>query len=131
MKDTAFFPAKFQPLHLGHIISICRIKEMDYKYIIIGLTHDVPHIRTPEENMEILKRIFNYDYTSKRMSFEIIDKTLLDHECLHDFPGDIDVLSGNPEVLKWAEKYGYNPVFFPRTEGVGFSGTEIRRLYNL
>jgi nicotinamide mononucleotide adenylyltransferase len=131
--NTAIFPGKYQPLHLGHILSICRIKEMGYQEIYIILTHDTPHITTPEENEAIIKKIFEYDFKSGRMKSMIISKTLLDHDSLKlpNSRNTYDILTGNKSVLKWSKNHGYNPVFFPRTEGVGYSGSEIRKLYNL
>ena len=54
---VAFFPGKFQPVHLGHIISLMKIYE-DYDKIIIGITDDNPRILTLEERRNIFHSIF-------------------------------------------------------------------------
>ena len=45
---TVFFPGKFQPVHLGHIISIMNIYEK-FDKIIIGITQDKPEVLTQNE----------------------------------------------------------------------------------
>jgi len=42
MKNV-LFPGKFQPPHLGHIITIMRLRK-DYNKIIIGITDDKPEV---------------------------------------------------------------------------------------
>ena len=42
-KSVAFFPGKFQPVHMGHITSLMKIYD-DYDKIIIGITSDSPAI---------------------------------------------------------------------------------------
>lgn len=126
----AIFPGKFQPMHLGHILSICRVRDMGYEKILIILTHDGPKITTPEENISILKQVFKRDVELKKIEFMILPKTLLDETSLHENPNEYDIFSGNPKVLEWAKKYGYNPIYLERTNGFGYSGAFLREIWN-
>ena len=50
-KPVAFFPGKFQPVHMGHITSLMRIFD-DYDKIIIGITSDSPNVLSLNERKE-------------------------------------------------------------------------------
>ena len=51
-KSVAFFPGKFQPVHMGHITSLMKIYN-DYDKIIIGITSDSPIILSLQERRDI------------------------------------------------------------------------------
>lgn len=123
---TVLFPGKFQPPHLGHVITLfCLARE--YRRVIILVTNDNPQLLSLQERVKILEKVF------RRPEFNIIsisDK-LTSHDRSHverlfkDNPFDI-IVSGNPEVVNWALRNGLTTRLYPRSEGPGFSGTELR-----
>ena len=54
-------------------------------------------------------------------------KAFLERDNFEDLPHFDVFVSGNPEALKNLEKLGYKTRYAPRTEGVGYSGTELRK----
>jgi len=117
---VAIFMGKFQPPHLGHIRTILRIYR-DYSKLIIGVTED-KRVMSAYDVKNILDEIF-IDYDS--IEVEIIKGIV--EEGTAEIPNDIDIiLSGNQKVLdKLSNRY--KTKFIPRTEGIGYSGTELRK----
>ena len=118
-KGVGLFLGKFQPPHLGHIRTILNIKD-NYSQLIIGITED-KKILNPSEIQAILMDIFK-DFTN----IEVIVIKGIVEQGTAKLPSDIDVvLSGNHKVLdKLSSKY--KTEFVARTEGIGYSATEIR-----
>ncbi|SFV70675.1 Y4yB [hydrothermal vent metagenome] len=118
-KSVGLFLGKFQPPHLGHIRTILNIKNK-YSRLIIGITED-ERILKPKEIQNILIDVFK--------DFENIEVVII-HGIVEQgtakLPNDIDVvLSGNHKVLdKLSSRY--KTEFVARTEGIGYSATEIR-----
>ena len=54
---TALFPGKFQPPHLGHIISIMSICDQ-YDKVIVAVTDDNPKILTLDKRVDIFSNYF-------------------------------------------------------------------------
>ena len=55
----AFFPGKFQPVHLGHIVTLMSIYN-EYDKIIVGITEDKPDIISQEERKSIFESVLKY-----------------------------------------------------------------------
>ncbi len=117
---TAVFLGKFQPPHLGHIRTILRIYR-DYKKLIIGITEDQKVMGT-----ESVKAIFDEVFSS----FDTIETMIIPGVVERGtaiLPNEVDiVLSGNRKVLHLLSDK-YETKFVERTNGIGYSGTEIRK----
>lgn len=120
-----FFPGKFQPPHLGHIMSIMDIYD-NYEKIIIAITDDKPKILTLNERVDIFKIIFKHMKKIQIITLEDIIITKLEDDI--NLPKFDICISGNKDVLNKMTDLGYNVEFLDRSKGIGYSGTEIRTL---
>lgn len=123
-KDIAFFPGKFHPPHLGHLKTILKIIPA-YNKVIVGISGDIPDdpMITQEEVFSTLEEFFDkYENVEVKMfSGRLIDKP--DKLGLPIF--DV-ILSGNPDVLEWAESIGVKNKHIDRSLGE-LSSTYIRK----
>ena len=120
----AFFPGKFHPPHIGHLLTIMRLLPK-YERLIVGVSEHLPEntITTPENILSLLKEFFK---DSEKVEICCIKGTLVKKMNLEGLP-DFDVmLSGNREVLDWAKKHNLKTEYIPRSEGLLCNGTEIR-----
>jgi len=116
-----FFPGKFQPPHIGHVISISKL--LGNNHVIIGITEGPPRVMKREEVKEIFETIFR-----NSVEYHCIDGILTDHKTIENLP-EFDILvSGNDEVIEWGINLGLTVRKIPRTEGLGCCGTELRKL---
>jgi len=120
----AFFPGKFQPAHLGHVLTVMSLYD-DYDKIIIGITDDGPYICSRPCTQEVFIKVFRL---LPKVKIVLIDGILCDKKSPMGLPVFDVLLSGNSAVIKWATKYGVTCKNIPRSEGLGFSGTEIRSI---
>lgn len=126
-KGVAFFPGKFQPPHLGHIISLMQLYPR-YDKIIIGITEDVPNVLSQEERKAIFEKAFEH---LPKFKVVLINGVLTEANSLKGLP-EFDVcVSGNKKVIEKLRSLGKEAEFLPRSEGAYFSGTKIRKLLNL
>jgi len=99
----------------------------EYESIIVGITEDIP-----EDGFNISaknrKRIFDlaFKYMPK-VKVCIIKGTIVKSKDLNNLPYFDICLSGNKKVLKKIRYFGKKAKYVPRTKGVGFSGSDIRR----
>jgi len=122
----AFFPGKFQPPHIGHIETIMSLYDK-YDKIIVGITEDIPHVI---EQIEVKNRFsFIFKHLPK-FQFEIIEGILTESKSFDHLPSFDILLSGNEKVIQKAKLLGFKTKFIERSEGIGYSGTEIRSLIN-
>jgi len=125
---VAFFPGKFQPPHLGHILTLLDVYDK-YDKLIIGVTEGPPRVMSLDDTVKILEDIFRH------IPFVVIfpiKGTLDDDSALPYLPKDWDVIvTGNEFVIDVAKEHGWNWEFIPRSKGIGYSGTELRKLYEL
>jgi len=120
----AFFPGKFQPPHIGHVITMSKIKH-DYKKVLIGITEDEPRVMTPEEVANVFKKIFpEFDYTIIPGRLTEYCKTDIAESHIPEF--DV-LLTGNDDVINWAKNLRIPTKKIERAKGHMFSGTEIRK----
>lgn len=128
----AIFPGRFQPPHVGHILTIVGIYPL-YDKIFVAVTGDtyegtkMPVMKAVEVK-EILERIFAFMPKIKVIyggtGFRI-------REYFYDLPKFDIVLTGNKEVLKNMAINKVRAKYVARSEGVGWNGTEIRQgIYN-
>ena len=126
MKDkTAAFFGKFQPPHLGHIITIKRILK-DFNKIIIVITNDKSKQSLDTKQ---IKKIFEEAFEdNKNISFEVINGSIEEGTAsVKDLNFDVAV-SGNNKIISILDLMGYKTLFQPRSIGPGFSSSEIRSL---
>ena len=123
----ALFPGKFQPIHLGHIITIMDIYDK-YEKIIIGITEDKPEVLTQSERKNIFETIFKY---LPKVEVVLIKGVITGSKNLKRLPKFDICLTGNKEVIETMTQLGINAQFLERSIGIGYSGTEIRTLLNI
>lgn len=126
--SVGFFPGKFQPPHIGHIITISKLLK-DYNKIIIGITEDEPRIMPREKVKEIFNTIFEPFIQFSHVDTILIDGILTKRENIDDLPKFDVLLSGNDKVLNWGLKHRFTVKNIPRSKGIGYSGIQIRKLY--
>jgi nicotinamide mononucleotide adenylyltransferase len=125
-RQIAFFPGKFHPPHIGHILTILNILPK-YKKLIIGVTEDIPENKVI--NCEGIINTLNLFFKSfNNVEITLIKGTLTKKTNLDGLPEFDILLSGNEEVLKWAENYKLKSCYVPRSDGFLCSGNEIRFL---
>jgi cytidyltransferase-like protein len=122
----AFFPGKFQPPHLGHVLTIVGLLDK-YNKVIIGVTDDTPKILEQSDRVSIFKKIFKYTDSIEVIPIQgiLTQYTQQDIFLLPDF--DI-CISGNKDVIDNLKLLGIYSEFSERSKGIGYSGTEIRSL---
>lgn len=116
-----FFPGKFQPPHIGHVITISKLKNIGN--VIIGISEDSPQIIPIQKVLDIFKTIFNGS-----VDYFLIKGRLIDYKNIEGFPNFDVLVSGNDKVIEWGLKIGLAVKRFPRSEGIGCSGEELRRM---
>lgn len=104
IKPIAFFPVKANPPHLGHILTLLRIKD-DYRKIMISVL-DVNLFITSKEIIEILKFILN-NYPNK-FYFNIHKESFITRTNFDELPFDREdiIVTGNKKVYDNVKKYG-------------------------
>lgn len=116
-----FFPGKFQPPHIGHVLTIAKL--MNNNHVIIGITQGEPRVVSQEKVKQIFETIFR-----NKVEYHLVKGTLTDYKKLEGLP-EFDVLvTGNDEVIEWGIKLGLTVRKVSRSDGIGCSGTELRNL---
>jgi len=120
---TVLFCGKFQPPHIGHVITLSKIKRQ-YKNVIVGITEDEPRVMPPEKVEVTFSLIF------PEFKYVIIPDRLTDYSkqdlAESNIPQFDLMLTGNQEVIDWANRLRIPVRFFPRAKGQMYSGSEIR-----
>ena len=123
-KSVAFFPGKFQPVHMGHIISLMKIFD-DYDKIIIGITSDSPNVLSLKSRKEIFKSVLS---RFNKFEYVLFDTALVNIKDTNTLPKFDVCVTGNQSVVDFMEKNNFKTRLLSRSEGVGYSGTEIRSI---
>ena len=118
---VALFPVKANPPHLGHILTLLRIKD-DYDKIIISVL-DVNLFITPKEVIKIFKKVFDhfpnkFHYFIHQYSFTT--KTEFDYLPPYDI-----IVTANKKVYDNVKKHGINVKLIERTPY--YRGEDIRK----
>jgi len=128
----AIFPGRFQPPHVGHILTIIGIYPL-YDRIFVAVTGDtyegtkMPVMKACEVK-EILERIFAFMPKIKVIYGGTGFRT---REYFYDLPKFDIVLTGNSAVLENMVVNKIKAKYVARSEGVGWSGETIRQsIYN-
>lgn len=122
-QKVALFPCKANPPHLGHILTLLKLKD-DYDKIIIDVL-DVKLLISADESIVILKKILNYipgkfEYNKHKRSY------------IYEYPEKIpkcdEVVTGNIKLYNKMIKQGINVRLIERTPI--YKGELIRKAYN-
>ena len=125
-RKIAFFPGKFHPPHIGHILTMLKILPK-YKKLIIGVTEDMPEKKVT--NATGIMNTLNLFFSSfDNVEIVLIKGVLTERKNLGDLPKFDVLLSGNNEVLIWAKNNDVKTCYVSRSEGFLCSGTEIRSI---
>lgn len=127
--SIAFFPGRFQPPHIGHILTLMRLYPQ-YDKIIIGISENTyggrkKQILSPKTVKAILGNVFQH-----LPKFEVIlsGESVITRETFDDLPKFDVVIGGNPRTIHRLERIGVKVKFEPRSEGVGWCSTELREI---
>jgi len=127
-RKVAFFPGKFHPPHIGHILTLLR-ELPKYNKLIIGVTEDTPEDRVTDAK-NIVKTLKMFFDGFSNVEIILINGVLTEKTNLDGLP-EFDVLiSGNENVVSWADKNGIVSLEVPRSDGFLCSGTEVRSVIN-
>ena len=120
----AVFPGSFDPITVGHLDIVNKgLKVFDE--IIIGITSDSPNILSLQERREIFEKVLSKFNKFKYVFFDTALVDIKDNAILPKF--DVCV-TGNPTVVDYMKKNNFKTRILSRSEGVGYSGTEIRSI---
>ena len=127
-RKIAFFPGKFHPPHIGHIQTILNIIPK-YRKVIIGVSEDVPKEDVVTDPNDIILMLEDFFRSFKNIEVCVIRGVLVEKENVIGLPKFDVLISGNPEVLAWAERYNIECRFIERSAGT-LSSTGIRKILN-
>lgn len=124
---TAILPGRFQPPHLGHILTLMRIYPL-YDEIIIAVTSYTyggkkKQVLPIPQVVKILQDVFR---NLPKYHVIAIGKGFIERNTFDDLPYFDVVVSGNIQIINRMEKLGIKARYVPRTKGVGWSGRELR-----
>lgn len=130
-QTIALFPGRFQPPHLGHILTLMDIYN-DYKDIIIAVTNYTyegkkPHVLPREEVKNILENVFEY---LPNVEVVLTEEGFPVRKTFNDLPKFDIVVTGNHETIKNMKSLKIPVRYVPRTEGVGYTGETLRKYLN-
>lgn len=104
MKPAAVFVGKFNPPHIGHALTVLKLKE-NYN-LEICVTNDTTAQGFTQD--EIAEEMRGFGITVSKLPSRLVD-------CTHNpFEGKI-VLTGNPDVIEWAKSVGAEHKFVERS----------------
>lgn len=120
---TALFLGKFQPPHVGHLLTIRKLSKR-YEKVIVGVTESEPSVMPVANVIEIFTELLprdKFEFIHVKGSVELGSAII---NC------DFDVAcSGNPAVLLRLEEKGYRTEFIERSRDSIYSGTRERDEY--
>ena len=119
---SILFIGKFQPPHLGPILTVCKLVKK-YKKITIGITEGGPKYFERKKIKQIFNNVFN---GNKNINIVLlsgaVDKKSIEIKRKYKF-----IISGNKKVLGILKKLNFKTKYQPRTKGYSFSGKLHRR----
>ena len=116
------FIGKFQPPHLGHVLTVYKLLKK-YKKITIGITEGKPQYFKRKKIKNIFDTIF---YHKKNIKVILLDGRV-DKKTIKIKDNFKLIISGNKNILKILNEFNFKTKYQPRTKGYGFSGTFQRR----
>ena len=128
MGKVAIFPGRFQPPHLGHVLTLMRIYPL-YDEVIIAVSEYTygggkTQVIHPEVAKKILEDVFQH---LPKFQVVLIGKGFIKRTTFNDLPNFDVVVTGNLETIRKMEKLGIKTRYVERTKGLrGWSGRELR-----
>lgn len=120
----ALFLGKFQPPHVGHIMTILKLAD-EYDEVIVGITDSYPKIISQKISHEILDKILSN--SSNNIKVELVKGDFTKGTA--SIESNFDVLcSGNEKVLEKGRELGYLTKFIERYNDRIYSGTNERKV---
>lgn len=120
---TALFLGRFQPPHIGHLLTI-RALAKKYHALIVGVTDAEPSVMAVSNVIDILNSVL----TDKNISFLHVPGSVEEGTAVIDCKFDV-CCSGNPAVLTMMAAKGHPVQFTERSLDTIYSGTRIRQAY--
>ena len=120
---TAVFIGKFQPPHIGHILTAKKLLS-EYSSVIIGITDGLPNFIPVEKVISLFSDVLG----DTNVSFKHIRGAVDEGTAVFDFDFDV-ICSGNPEVLTLLKDQGIETRFIERSSDEYFTGSSIRKNY--
>lgn len=124
---TALFSGRFQPVHLGHVLTLMDIYPK-YSKIIVAVTNYTYegkklHVLPREKVKEILERIFQH---LPKIEVVLTEEGFPVRQTFTDLPEFDVVVTGNKATIKNMRNLGIETQYISRSLGVGYSGEELR-----
>lgn len=125
---VAIFPGRFQPPHLGHVLTLMKIYPL-YDEIIIAVTSYTyggrkKQVLKPREVKRMFENVFKYLPKYKVIT---VGKGFIERRSFNDLPRFDVVVTGNLETIRRMERLGLKARYVSRSKGVpGWSGAELR-----
>ena len=123
----ALFSGRFQPVHLGHVLTLMDIYPK-YSKIIVAITNYTykgkkPHVLPRNKVKEILERIFQ---NLPKIEVVLTEEGFPVRQTFTDLPEFDVVVTGNRATIENMKNLGIDSEYVPRSYGIGYSGTELR-----
>ena len=109
---------------MGHVTSLMKIFD-DYDKIIIGITSDPPNVLSLNARKEIFESVLS---RFNKFEYVFFDTALIDIKDKTILPQFDVCVTGNQKVVDYMKKNNFKTRLLSRSEGVGYSGTEIRSI---
>jgi cytidyltransferase-like protein len=119
---NVLFIGKFQPPHLGHILTIKKLLKI-YSNITIGITQGKPQYFNRKKIKSIFEDVFESD---KKVKIILLTGAVDEKTIKIDKKFKL-IISGNKKILKILNKLKFKTKFQPRSKGYNFSGRSLRR----
>lgn len=120
---VALFLGRFQPPHVGHLITIQKLAAK-YDKLVVGVTECEPSVMPTENVISILRLLL----PNPNISFIGVKGSVEGGTAVIDCEFDV-CCSGNPAVLSIMEKKGFRTEYAERALDAVFSGTRERQAY--
>ncbi|CAK0757138.1 conserved hypothetical protein [Gammaproteobacteria bacterium] len=120
---TALFLGRFQPPHVGHLLTIRHISSR-YDRVIVGVTESAPSVMQIADVIGLLKQLL----PEKNFEFVHVKGSVEEGTALIDLEFDV-CCSGNPIVLERMKERGVRTEYVERSMDSIFSGTRERQTY--
>ena len=118
---TALFLGRFQPPHVGHLLTINNLLTK-YDIVKIGITEGLPRIIQPEIALEILTNLLPKD----RVKVFLVKGVVEDGTAVINETYDVCV-TGNPNVVKIMQQFGKEVAYQERSKDSIYTGTNERK----